>query len=141
MSRGTWELSPGRVIFFAYWAVTLYGRPFQIVQLKITFFTSRQDRGPAQPSPTTPERQRPRAITSFWFGLLPFRSPLLRESHLLSFPRGTKMFQFPRYTSAHPKGHANFSFGEMFHIRRSPAQNLRAVPRSLSQLATSFITA
>ena len=30
-----------------------------------------------------------------WFGLFPFRSPLLRESHLLSSPPGTKMFQFP----------------------------------------------
>ena len=31
-------------------------------------------------------------------GLVPFRSPLLRESLLLSFPTGTKMFQFPAYT-------------------------------------------
>ena len=29
------------------------------------------------------------------FGLIPFRSPLLRESRFLSFPLGTKMFQFP----------------------------------------------
>ena len=29
------------------------------------------------------------------FGLIPVRSPLLRESLLLSFPRGTEMFQFP----------------------------------------------
>ena len=29
------------------------------------------------------------------FGLFPFRSPLLRESLLLSIPPGTKMFQFP----------------------------------------------
>ena len=29
------------------------------------------------------------------FVLFPFRSPLLRESRLLSFPAGTKMFQFP----------------------------------------------
>ena len=29
------------------------------------------------------------------FGLIPFRSPLLGESHLLSSPPGTKMFQFP----------------------------------------------
>ena len=29
------------------------------------------------------------------FGLFPFRSPLLRESRLLSFPQGTEMFQFP----------------------------------------------
>ena len=29
-----------------------------------------------------------------WFGLFPFRSPLLRKSRLFSFPPGTKMFQF-----------------------------------------------
>ena len=34
-------------------------------------------------------------------GLFPFRSPLLRESLLLSFPTGTKMFQFPAYTFNH----------------------------------------
>ena len=31
------------------------------------------------------------------FRLFPFRSPLLRESFLLSFPPGTKMFQFPGF--------------------------------------------
>jgi hypothetical protein len=30
-----------------------------------------------------------------WFGLFPFRSPLLRKSMSLSFPPGTEMFQFP----------------------------------------------
>jgi hypothetical protein len=30
-------------------------------------------------------------------GCIPFRSPLLRKSLLLSFPRGTEMFQFPRF--------------------------------------------
>ena len=29
-------------------------------------------------------------------GWIPFRSPLLGESRLISFPRGTEMFQFPR---------------------------------------------
>src|SRR4029079_16132629 len=29
------------------------------------------------------------------FGLIPFRSPLLGESRLISFPPGTEMFQFP----------------------------------------------
>ena len=33
------------------------------------------------------------------FGLLRFRSPLLAESFLLSFPPGTKMFQFPGFPS------------------------------------------
>ena len=31
------------------------------------------------------------------FGLSPFRSPLLRTSRLIPFPRGTEMFQFPRF--------------------------------------------
>ena len=39
--------------------------------------------------PTTPKG------VAFWFGLFPFRSPLLRESRFLSFPPGTEMFQFP----------------------------------------------
>ena len=33
------------------------------------------------------------------FGLFRFRSPLLAESFLLSFPPGTKMFQFPGFPS------------------------------------------
>ena len=39
-------------------------------------------------------------LTHIKFGLFPVRSPLLRESLLLSFPRGTKMFQFSRYSSS-----------------------------------------
>ena len=46
--------------------------------------------------PTTPRAYGPR------FGLLPFRSPLLRESRLISSPPGTEMFQFPGLAS--PKG-------------------------------------
>src|SRR5664280_1622948 len=38
-------------------------------------------------------------LTSAWFGLIPFRSPLLRESLLIYFPRGTEMFHFPRLSS------------------------------------------
>ena len=34
------------------------------------------------------------------FGLIPFRSPLLGESLLISFPRGTEMCQFPRLPSS-----------------------------------------
>ena len=33
------------------------------------------------------------------FGLFPVRSPLLRESRLISFPRGTEMFHFPPFAS------------------------------------------
>ena len=47
--------------------------------------------------PTTPIWQRHQALPPDRFGLFPFRSPLLRESQLLSLPRGTQMFQFPRF--------------------------------------------
>ena len=33
-------------------------------------------------------------------GLVPVRSPLLRESRLISFPPGTEMFQFPGFASS-----------------------------------------
>jgi hypothetical protein len=42
---------------------------------------------------------QPRASCPARFGLLPVRSPLLGESRLVSFPRGTEMFQFPRFAS------------------------------------------
>jgi hypothetical protein len=54
------------------------------------------DRSPILPhsylcGPTTPAGRTGR------FRLFPFRSPLLRESLLISFPAGTEMFQFPAF--------------------------------------------
>ena len=45
-------------------------------------------------------RSLPRRYYYLRFGLLRFRSPLLSESFLLSFPPGTKMFQFPGFPSS-----------------------------------------
>ena len=71
--------------------------------------------------------------------LFRFRSPLLSESRLMSFPRATEMFQFTRFAShdyvfimRYPKGWV------------SPFRNLRIkanlpAPRSLSQAITSFV--
>lgn len=42
---------------------------------------------------------QPQKDKSSWFGLIRFRSPLLTESLLLSFPGGTEMFQFPPLAS------------------------------------------
>ena len=44
-------------------------------------------------SSTTAESYNP-TKQALWFGLFPFRSPLLRESRLLSLPTATQMFQF-----------------------------------------------
>ena len=75
-------------------------------------------------------------------GWIPFRSPLLRESRLISFPRGTEMFHFPRLS---PPGLC-VQPGVTPHYRRwvSPFGNPRvkgcSTPhRGLSQSSTPFI--
>ena len=84
---------------------------------------------------------QPRTVETARFRLFPFRSPLLWESRLISFPPGTEMFHFP--------GLASFDLciqstmmGHDSH-RVSPFRNHRIVgclapPRCLSQLTTSF---
>jgi hypothetical protein len=76
---------------FVYWALTISGGRFHDLRLTPRLVTLR-----AAPyrCPTTPP-----AVTRRRFGLLPVRSPLLGESRLLSSPRGTEMFQFPRFAS------------------------------------------
>ena len=42
---------------------------------------------------------QPRTAVTARFGLIPFRSPLLWESRLISSPPGTEMFHFPGFAS------------------------------------------
>ena len=46
-----------------------------------------------------PTFQRVPVRSSKTTGLVRFRSPLLAESRLMSFPPGTEMFQFPGFAS------------------------------------------
>jgi len=76
------------------------------------------------------------------FGLIPFRSPLLRDSRLMSFPLGTEMFQFPRCPPHNlciqlwvPRHDSRWV--SPFGYRRIKAW--LAAPRRLSQPPTSFI--
>ena len=50
--------------------------------------------------PTTPD-----TLAWIWFGLVPVRSPLLRESRLISLPPGTEMFHFPGLALIKVTGH------------------------------------
>ena len=76
------------------------------------------------------------------FGLIRFRSPLLTESRLIYFPRGTEMFHFPRLP---PTGLCVQPAVTPHYERRvSPFGYLRitgcsAPTRSFSQPSTSFI--
>ena len=84
---------------------------------------------------------QPRANESARFGLFPLRSPLLRESRLISFPSGTEMFHFPELAPAR----LCIRLAVTGHDSRwvSPFRDPRikgclAPPRGLSQLAASF---
>ena len=79
---------------YAYGAITLYGGPFQA-----TSASPARER-PSPNNPTSP-MSCPHGV---WFGLCPFRSPLLRASHLVSFPPPTKMLPFGGFPL--PKGSA-----------------------------------
>src|SRR5215467_5352454 len=91
-------------------------------------------------SPATPVTQRLLALTRNRFGLFPFRSPLLRESRLLSLPVGTEMFHFPTFpppalcVQAGATGHYALSG---FPIRRSPDRSL--VADSPGLIAGSYV--
>ncbi len=113
-----------------------------LLRLKVSFVTPRPVRGPARTCPSTPPLQRPRASTQRRFRLLPFRSPLLRESRLLSSPPGTEMFQFPGCRLIGVLDSPNDDRGSPlpgFPIRASRDQRPLAPPPGLSQLATPFI--
>ena len=68
VSRGTWEPSPGSPCPFAYWTVTICGRPSQAVRLELRLVTPRPGRTPVRMGPATPAAQRARALTcnSVW---------------------------------------------------------------------------
>ena len=97
---------------------------------------------PLPSSPTTPDWQRHQAVPPVRFRLFPFRSPLLRESLLLSIPRGTEMFQFPRFpplalcVQARVTPHDGCRVSPFGHPR---IDAWSAAPRGFSQPPTSFI--
>ena len=98
---------------FPYGAVTRYGPPFQTVPV-------------------------PKSTAA---GLVRFRSPLLAESRLMSFPPATEMFQFAGFASRTYEFSAGYPLPLRVGcpIRRSRDQRSLASPPGFSQRATSFI--
>ena len=76
------------------------------------------------------------------FSLFRFRSPLLTESHSLSFPPVTEMFHFAGCRDASAMNSQKLEQvlpHSGYPIRKSPGHSVFTALRSLSQLATSFI--
>ena len=86
-----------RSMSFAYGALTLYGARFHNASARNRLVDSMRALSHSRVGPTTPMQHRRQAVPLHRFRLVPFRSPLLGESRLFSFPRGTEMFQFPRF--------------------------------------------
>jgi hypothetical protein len=80
---------------FVYGTIALYGARFHALQLPHDFVT-RAGRDTCRTHVLQPLVRNACPLTRTKFGLIPFRSPLLGESRLIYFPRGTEMFQFPR---------------------------------------------
>ena len=97
------------------------------------------------PLPTPESRMpalQPRMDGSTRFGLFPLRSPLLRESRLISFPSGTEMFHFPELASCKLCIHLQMTGHDSRRVspfRHPRIKECLASPRGLSQLTASFI--
>jgi hypothetical protein len=112
------------------------------LRLAAGFVTPSQSHRSANVGPTTPARKRRWAVTPCRFRLIPVRSPLLRESRLLSLPRPTEMFHFGRFppqalcVQTWVTGHDPGRVSPFGHLRITA---LLAAPRSFSQPHASFV--
>ena len=97
------------------------------------------------PLPTLESRMsvlQPRTVETARFRLFPFRSPLLWESRLISFPPGTEMFHFPGLASADlciQSAMLGHDSQRVSPFRDHRIKGCLAPPRCLSQLTASFI--
>ena len=84
----------GRPDDFVYGTVALCGARFHTLRLPIGLVTP-AGTVTSRAGALQPLVRNACTLTRTKFGLIPFRSPLLGESRLISFPPGTEMFQFP----------------------------------------------
>jgi hypothetical protein len=127
---------------FAYRTITFYGWAFLRHSAIRAVCNSPAALRSGQDDSYNPAYATPAGFHVGRFGLLPFRSPLLRESRLSLFSSGYSDVSFPRVPSSYPmcSGRGDTALPVPgFPIRRSVLQSPLAAPHGLSQLATSFI--
>ena len=127
---------------FVYGTVALFGARFHTLRLSARLGNSCQTGHGLENTSYNPGYATRGRLHVPRFGLFRFRSPLLTESRLISFPRGTEMFHFPRL----PPSDLCVQSAVTPHYERrvSPFGHLRitgcsAPTRSFSQPSTSFI--
>jgi hypothetical protein len=131
-----------RSVIFRLQGCYLLRRTFPCPSTRCGFCNSLEVPANLLAGPTTPVRQRRRAITPHRFRLIPVRSPLLRESRLLSVPRLNEMFQFRQFppqalcVQTWVTGHDPCRVSPFGHPRICA---LLAAPRGFSQPHASFL--
>jgi hypothetical protein len=135
VSRGTWDPRPQPACLrlpdsHRLWSRVPTGFAWQTGFLlgEVTAVTSGGSHDPTQATPA--------GLTLAWFRLFRVRSPLLAESRLISLPRGTKMFQFPRLPPS--KEGDGPSWPPRCRIRAPTDPSTLAAPRGLSRCAAPF---
>ena len=113
----------------------------RFLRLEIGFVTPRSHWGFCCYAVQHPRDIGPQATKPRRFGLFPFRSPLLRESRLLSFPQGNEMFQFPwlpPHAYVFSRGCTGFASAGS-PIRESPGKPAWRLTEAYRSRATPFI--
>ena len=123
--RVTWvSFKTGRLVSITGLSPSMVHRSREI-HLPSGMVTDRWVLHPSQKCPTTPSTHRCKAVACTRFRLFPFRSPLLGESHSLSSPPLTEMFQFsglPLPALCVQTGVTRFLIAQGCPIRESPGK-------------------
>ena len=132
----------GRLLDFVYGTFALFGARFHVLRLSNSLVTPAGPVTVRAERPTTPEHATCDHLHVPGLGSIPFRSPLLGESRLISFPQGTEMFHFPCLSS--PCLCVQHGITPHYRCWVSPFGNPRitgysAPTRGLSQPFTPFI--
>lgn len=130
--------SPGDFSPLAYGAFTLCGGAFQLTSARRKFCNSPRGWQTSPDASRNPLRAKAATMAPAEFGLVPFRSPLLGESRLISFPGTTRRFYFVPLGSTF-RWMTGFNTLPGFPIRASGPHRLFAPPPGLSQLNTPFV--
>ena len=132
LTRWSSQIQKGFHVSLPTWDTTLKCACFRLQDFHLLWYRIQ----PISSNNTHPYNIAPQP-SNLEFRLVPFRSPLLRESLLLSFPLVTKMFQFTRFALSSLL--YSRSSSRSFLIRVFLYQNLLPVPQDISLVATPFI--
>ncbi len=133
---------PGRLFRFNYGAITLCGRPFQVLHLQNSFVTSRGLRDDLRQNPTTPSMQHTRAIRILGLGSSHFARRYFGNRNFFLFLRVLRCFTSPRSLPldyVFIKGIPRHYPGWVTPFGHPRIKACLAAPRGFSQLTTSFI--